>query len=64
MTAKCQGIYGFGVGFGNNPKEARSDASQKALQNLDYIDLDAGRSMCHPVKGHEYGHEALWEIFT
>mmetsp|Transcript_48126 Transcript_48126/g.112542 ORF Transcript_48126/g.112542 Transcript_48126/m.112542 type:complete len:836 (-) Transcript_48126:25-2532(-) len=54
-----QGIYGFGVGFGNNPKEARSDASQKALQNLDYIDLDAGRSMCHPVKGHEYGHEVF-----
>jgi len=52
-----QGIYGFGVGFGNTPKEARSDASLKALQNLDYIDVDTGRTLCHPCRGQEYSQQ-------
>merc|ERR1719253_116427 len=50
-----KGVYGFGVGFANTPKEARADAALKALQNLDYIDLDNGKMLCTPVRGTEYG---------
>lgn len=49
-----RGVYGFGIGFGNQPKEARADAALKALQRLDYIDMDEGRMMCTPVRGMEY----------
>jgi len=54
VVGNGRGVYGFGVGFGNTPKDARSDAALKALQNLDYIDMDPGRMLCFPVKGMEY----------
>mmetsp|Transcript_60942 Transcript_60942/g.176336 ORF Transcript_60942/g.176336 Transcript_60942/m.176336 type:complete len:845 (+) Transcript_60942:116-2650(+) len=58
VVGNGKGVYGFGVGFGNTSKEARADAALKALQNLDYIDLDVGRMLCTPTKGQEYKHEA------
>jgi len=57
VVGNGKGVYGFGIGFGNTPKEARADGSLKALQNLDYIDMDPGRMMCAPVKGTEYKHQ-------
>eukprot|EP00439_Symbiodinium_sp_Y106_P020061 s1446_g2.t1 len=33
VVGNGNGVYGFGVGFGNTPKESRSDAMLKALQN-------------------------------
>eukprot|EP00933_Yihiella_yeosuensis_P006134 TRINITY_DN110789_c0_g1_i1.p1 TRINITY_DN110789_c0_g1~~TRINITY_DN110789_c0_g1_i1.p1 ORF type:complete len:868 (-),score=173.06 TRINITY_DN110789_c0_g1_i1:46-2559(-) len=56
VVGNGKGVYGFGVGFGNTPKEARADSSLKALQNLEYIDMDPGRMLTTPVKGHEYKH--------
>lgn len=56
VVGNGRGVYGFGVGFGNTPKEARTDGAVKALQNLDYIDMDPGRMMCTPTKGTEYKH--------
>jgi len=56
VVGNGKGIYGFGVGFGQAPKEARSDAALKALQNLDYIDYDPGRMLCTPTRGLEYKH--------
>jgi len=54
VVGNGRGVYGFGVGFGNSPKEARSDAALKALQNLDYVDMDAGKMFPFPLKGSEY----------
>lgn len=54
VVGNGKGVYGFGVGFANTPKEARSDGAIKALQNLDYIDADPGRMYPFPVKGMEY----------
>jgi len=59
VVGNGKGIYGFGVGFGNTPMEARSDGSLRALQNLDYIDTDPGRMMTTPCKGMEYKHSCL-----
>eukprot|EP00931_Biecheleriopsis_adriatica_P073370 TRINITY_DN47668_c0_g1_i1.p1 TRINITY_DN47668_c0_g1~~TRINITY_DN47668_c0_g1_i1.p1 ORF type:complete len:830 (-),score=229.69 TRINITY_DN47668_c0_g1_i1:101-2590(-) len=56
VVGNGKGVYGFGVGFGNTPKEARADSALKALQNLDYIDMDPGRMFCTPCKGSEYKH--------
>lgn len=56
VVGNGKGVYGFGVGFGNTPKEARADASLKALQRLDYIDMDPGRMLCTPCRGQEYKH--------
>lgn len=56
VVGNGKGVYGFGVGFGNTPKEARADSSLKALQNLDYIDMDPGRMFTTPCKGSEYKH--------
>jgi len=56
VVGNGKGVYGFGIGFGNTPKEARADASLKALQNLDYIDMDPGRELCTPTMGQEYKH--------
>jgi len=56
VVGNGKGVYGFGVGFGNTPKEARADGSLKALQNLDYIDMDPGRMLCTPCRGTEYKH--------
>mmetsp|Transcript_95368 Transcript_95368/g.308999 ORF Transcript_95368/g.308999 Transcript_95368/m.308999 type:complete len:871 (-) Transcript_95368:102-2714(-) len=56
VVGNGKGIYGFGVGFGNTPKETRADAAVKALQNLDYIDMDHGRMLPFPTKGMEYKH--------
>lgn len=52
-----RGIYGFGVGFGNTAKEARADGALKALQNLDYVDMDPGQMLPTPTKGMEFKHE-------
>jgi len=49
-----RGIYGFGVGFGNNMKEAKADGAIKALQNLEHLDYDDLRMLCTPCKGEEY----------
>lgn len=57
VVGNGRGVYGFGIGFANTPKEARTDASLKALQNLDYIDFDPGKMMTFPVKGKEYKQE-------
>lgn len=54
IVGNGKGVYGFGVGFANSPKEARTDAALKALQNINYIDYDSGRMMCFPVRGMEY----------
>jgi len=56
VVGNGRGVYGFGVGFGNSAKEARADGSLKALQNLDYIDLDQGQMLTTPTKGMEYKH--------
>lgn len=56
VVGNGKGVYGFGIGFGNTAKEARADGSLKALQNLDYIDMDPGRMLCTPAKGAEYKH--------
>jgi len=60
IVGNGKGVYGFGIGFANSPKEARTDATLKALQNLDYIDVDSGRMMCYPVRGKEY--KAMFKI--
>jgi ribosomal protein S5 len=54
VVGNGQGIYGFGVGFGNNPRESNADAAVKALRNLRYVDYDATRSLVTPVRGSEY----------
>lgn len=54
IVGNGRGTYGFGVGFGNNPKEARADAALKGLQNLEFIDLDPDRVLNTPQKGREY----------
>lgn len=54
VVGNGKGVYGFGIGFANTPKEARTDAALKALQNINYIDMDSGRMMCFPVRGTEY----------
>jgi ribosomal protein S5 len=54
IVGNGRGVYGFGIGFANSPKEARTDGALKALQNLDFIDVDSGRMMCFPVQGKEY----------
>lgn len=59
LVGNGRGIYGFGTGFGPTAKDARADAAVKALQNLDYIDMDFGRMLCTPTKGMEYKHTAL-----
>jgi len=57
IVGNGRGVYGFGIGFANSPKEARTDAALKALQNLDFIDFDDGRMMTTPVQGKEYKSE-------
>merc|ERR1712050_651417 len=59
VVGNGRGVYGFGVGFGNTPKEARADSALKALQNLDYIDMDNGRMLCTPVRGNEYKYGCI-----
>jgi len=51
-----RGLFGYGVGFGADPRAARTDGTLKALKRLDLIDLDPGRTMCTPVRGKEYKH--------
>jgi len=58
VVGNGRGIYGFGVGFGNSPKEARTDSALKALQNLDYVDMDPGKMFCFPTVGQEYKYKA------
>merc|ERR1712232_223126 len=40
LVGNGRGLFGFGVGFGNTPKDARKDAAAKAVQRLERIDLD------------------------
>lgn len=54
VVGNGQGIYGFGVGFGNTPRESNSDAAIKALRNLRYVDYDPTRTLTTPVRGAEY----------
>ena len=54
VVGNGQGIYGFGVGFGNTPRESNADAAVKALRNLRYIDYDPMRTLVTPVRGTEY----------
>ena len=54
VVGNGQGIYGFGVGFGNTPRESNADASVKALRNLKYVDYDPTRTLTTPVRGSEY----------
>jgi ribosomal protein S5 len=54
VVGNGQGIYGFGVGFGNTPRESNADAAIKALRNLRYVDYDPTRSLTTPVRGSEY----------
>jgi len=49
-----QGTFGFGVGFGNNMIEAKADAALKAMQNLEFLDIDELRMLCTPCMGEEY----------
>lgn len=58
VVGNGKGVYGFGIGFGNTPKEARADAALKALQNLEYMDMDTGRMLCFPCHGKEFKHTA------
>ena len=54
VVGNGQGIYGFGVGFGNTPRESNADAAVKALRNLRYVDYDPTRTLTTPVRGSEY----------
>jgi ribosomal protein S5 len=54
VVGNGQGIYGFGVGFGNTPRESNADAAVKALRNLRYVDFDPMRTLVTPVRGTEY----------
>jgi ribosomal protein S5 len=54
VVGNGQGIYGFGVGFGNTPRESNADAAVKALRNLRYVDFDPTRTLTTPVRGSEY----------
>lgn len=54
VVGNGQGIYGFGVGFGNTPRESNADAAVKALRNLKYVDYDPTRTLTTPVRGSEY----------
>lgn len=49
-----RGLFGIGIAFGPTPKEARSNAALSAIQNMDFIDLDVGRTLMTPVHGQEY----------
>jgi hypothetical protein len=50
VVGNGQGIYGFGVGFGNTPRESNADAAVKALRNLRYVDYDPTRTLTTPVR--------------
>ncbi len=54
MVGNGRGTYGIGVGFGQMPKDARKDATTKAMQRLEHLDLDEGRMLCTPVRGREF----------
>ena len=54
VVGNGQGIYGFGVGFGNTPRESTADAAVKALRNLKFVDYDPTRTLTTPVRGTEY----------
>ena len=54
VVGNGQGIYGFGVGFGNTPRDSNADAAIKALRNLKYVDYDPTRTLTTPVRGSEY----------
>lgn len=55
LVGNGRGCYGIGVGFAPTPLDARKEASIKALQRLEFVDLDEGGAMTIPVWGKEYG---------
>ena len=54
VVGNGQGVYGFGIGFGNTPRDSNADAAIKALRNLKYVDYDPTRTLTTPVRGSEY----------
>ena len=55
LVGNGQGVYGFGIGHGNQAKDAAAQAVVNALQNLKFLDFDATRTIPFPVRGREYG---------
>lgn len=56
-----RGLFGYGIGFGRMPEDARADAAQKAIKNLDPVDVDEGRTLTFPVKAQEFGAQVkIW----
>ncbi|KEG04221.1 mitochondrial ribosomal protein S5 precursor, putative [Plasmodium vinckei vinckei] len=50
-----KGVYGYGVGFGKNLKEARNSALLNSINNLDFIDYNYKNCILNfPVSGQEY----------
>ncbi|KOB87146.1 hypothetical protein PFDG_02724 [Plasmodium falciparum Dd2] len=50
-----KGVYGYGVGFGKNIKEARNSALLNSISNLDFIDFNYKNCILNfPVSGQEY----------
>ncbi|KJP88156.1 hypothetical protein AK88_02103 [Plasmodium fragile] len=50
-----KGVYGYGVGFGKNIKEARNSALLNSISNLDFIDYNYKNCVLNfPVSGQEY----------
>ncbi|SCP03332.1 mitochondrial ribosomal protein S5 precursor, putative [Plasmodium malariae] len=50
-----KGVYGYGVGFGKNIKEARNSALLNSISNIDFIDYNYKNCILNfPVSGQEY----------
>ncbi|CRH02469.1 mitochondrial ribosomal protein S5 precursor, putative [Plasmodium relictum] len=50
-----KGVYGYGVGFGKNIKEARNSALLNSISNIDFLDYNYKNCILNfPVSGQEY----------
>lgn len=50
-----KGVYGYGVGFGRNIKEARNSALLNSIKNIDFLDYNYKNCILNfPVIGQEY----------
>lgn len=50
-----KGVYGYGVGFGKNIKEARNSALLNSISNIDFLDYNYKNCVLNfPVIGQEY----------
>lgn len=50
-----KGVYGYGVGFGKNIKEARNNALLNSISNIDFLDYNYKNCVLNfPVIGQEY----------